>query len=99
MEREAWFMPRENHRLLRRDGCLIEIHPVVDTPTVEIKQDGHLSSVEHDPGYDYEYDLRSAGDAVDWVNEEEVFMFEGSRKFELRAHSSSVAEGRDHFSV
>ncbi len=90
---------REIHRLLRRDGCLIEIHPVVGAPTVEVSQDGHLSFVEHDPGYDYEDDLRSAEDAVDRVIEAGVFMVDRSREFELRTHSSSVAELRDHFAV
>lgn len=90
---------REIHRLLRRDGCLIEIHPVVGAPTVEVRQHGHLSFVEHDPGYDYEDDLRSAEDAVDRVIEAGVFMVERSREFELRTHSSSVAELRDHFAV
>lgn len=65
---------REIHRLLRRDGCLIEIHPAVGAPTVEVRQDRHLSFVEHDPGYDYEDDLRSAEDAVDRVIEAGVFM-------------------------
>jgi hypothetical protein len=100
MEREGMVHAlREIHRLLRRDGCLIEIHPVVGAPTVEVKQDGHLSFVEHDPGYDYEDDLRSAEDAVDRVIEAGVFMVDRSREFELRTHSSSVAELRDHFAV
>ena len=90
---------REIHRLLRRDGCLIEIHPAVGAPTVEVRQDGHLSFVEHDPGYDDEDDLRSAEDAVDRVIEAGVFMVDRSREFELRTHSSSVAELRDHFAV
>jgi hypothetical protein len=100
MEREGMVHAlREIHRLLRRDGCLIEIHPAVGAPTVEVRQDGQLSFVEHDPGYDYEDDLRSAEDAVDRVVEAGVFMVDRSREFELRTHSSSVAELRDHFAV
>lgn len=90
---------REIHRLLRRDGCLIEIHPAVGAPTVEVRRDGLPSFVEHDPGYDYEDDLRSAEDAVDQVIGAGVFMVDRSREFELRTHSSSVAELRDHFAV
>jgi len=90
---------REIHRLLRRDGCLIEIHPAVGAPTEEVRQDGLPSFVEHDPGYDYEEDLRSAEDAIQPVIEAGVFFVDRSREFELRTHSSSVAELRDHFAV
>ncbi len=89
----------EIHRLLRRDGCLIEIHPVVGPPTVEVRQDSIRTFAEPDPGYDYEDDLRSAEDAVDRVIEAGIFMVDRSREFELRTHSSSVAELRDHFAV
>jgi hypothetical protein len=90
---------REIHRLLRRDGCLIEIHPVVGAPTIEVRRDGHLSFAEHDPGYDYEDDLRSAEDAVDQVIKAGVFMGGRSREFDLRTYSTSVAELRNHFAV
>lgn len=90
---------REIHRLLRPDGALIEIHPVVGAPTVEVREGGLLAFAEDDPGYDYEDDLRSAEDAVDRVIEAGVFVLDRSREFELRTHSSSVAELRDHFAV
>jgi hypothetical protein len=100
MEREGMVHAlREIHRLLRPDGALIEIHPVVGAPTVEVREGGLLAFAEDDPGYDYEDDLRSAEDAVDRVIEAGVFVLDRSREFELRTHSSSVAELRDHFAV
>jgi hypothetical protein len=82
MEREGMVHAlREIQRLLRRDGCLIEIHPVFGAPTVEVRQDGLVSFAENDPGYDYEDDLRNAEDAVERVIEGGVFVVGRSREF------------------
>jgi hypothetical protein len=87
------------HRLLRRTGTLIEIHPALEVPFVEVKSNGELSFREDDPGFDDEDDLRSADDAVATVIERGVFVLQGRRRFELRLHASSVRELRDHKAV
>ena len=90
---------REIHRLLRRDGCLIEIHPVVGAPAVEVRRGAQLLFSEHDPGYDYEDDLLSAEDAIRQVTDSGAFAIERSNEFDLCIYSPSVAELRDHFAV
>jgi hypothetical protein len=57
----------EIHRLLRRAGTLIEIHPALEVPFVEVRSNREPSFREDDPGYDYEDDLRSAEEAVEAV--------------------------------
>lgn len=87
------------HRLLRRAGTLIEIHPALEVPFVEVRSDGELSFREDDPGFDYEDDLRSAEEAVATVVQRRLFVLHGRRRFELRTHASSVREFRDYWAV
>lgn len=87
------------HRLLRRAGTLIEIHPALEVPFVEVRSNGELSFREDDPGFDYEDDLRSADEAVATVVERGIFVLQGRRRFELRTHVSSVRELRDHWAM
>jgi SAM-dependent methyltransferase len=89
----------EIHRLLGPAGTLIEIHPSLDAPFVEVRSDGVVSFVERDPGFDYEDDLRHAEEAVTSVVAREIFVLEDDRRFELRTHAASVKELRDHFAV
>jgi hypothetical protein len=87
------------HRLLRRAGTLIEIHPALEVPFVEVRSNGELSFREDDPGFDYEDDLRSAEEAVKAVVGQGVFVLQERRRFELRTHASSVKEFQDHWAV
>ena len=87
------------HRLLRRPGTLIEIHPALEVPFVEVWSNAELSFREDDPGFDYEDDLRSAEEAVKSVVERGVFVLEESRRFEFRIHAPSLRELRAHWAV
>lgn len=90
----------EIHRLLKRPGTLIEIHPSLERPPlVEVRSNGRLSFVEDDPGFDYADDLRQAEAAVTSVVDRGTFVFEDRRRFELRTHAASVEELRDHWEV
>ena len=83
-------------RLLRSDGVLIDIHPVVEAPLVKVELDGRVMFTESDPGYDYEEDLQQAEAALDRIVERGVFFEERSSEFDLVTYGSSVAELRDH---
>jgi hypothetical protein len=89
----------EIHRLLRSAGSLIEIHPALEVPSVEIRSNGQLLFSEDDPGFDYEDDLQHAEAAVATVVGRGVFAIDERRRFELRTHASSVKELRDHWAV
>ncbi len=89
----------EVHRLTRPAGTLIEVHPAVEFPFVEVRSNEELLFSEHDPGYDYEDDLRDAEAAIATVVGRGVFVLEKSRRFEMRTHASSVKELRDHWAV
>lgn len=89
----------EIHRLTRPAGTLIEIHPAVEFPFVEVRSNGELSFSEHDPGYDYEDDLLSAEAAVATVVGRGDFVLEESRRFELRTYAASVEELRQYWEV
>ena len=85
----------EIRRLLRPDGCLIDIHPVLEAPLVEVYQGSRVLFVEPYPGYDYEEDLRQAEDALAQIVQRGPFVVERSGEFDLLTYGSSVAELRD----
>jgi hypothetical protein len=100
MEHEGMVHALEQiHRLLRRAGTLIEIHPALVVPFVEVSSNGELLFREDDPGFDYEDDLRSAEEAIETVVGRGVFVLHGRHRFELRTHASWVRDLRDHFAV
>jgi hypothetical protein len=100
MEQEGMVHALEQiHRLLRQAGTLIEIHPAIEVPFVEVRSNGEPSFREDDPGFDYEADLRSAEEAVATVVGRGVFVLQERRRFEMRTHASSVREFRDHWAV
>jgi hypothetical protein len=89
----------EIHRVTKPAGTLIEIHPALEFPLIEVRSNGELSFSEDDPGFDYEEDSRLAEAAVATVVGRGVFVLEESRRFELRTHTSSLQELRDHWAV
>ncbi len=89
----------EVHRLTRPAGTLIEVHPAVEFPFVEVRSNEELLFSEHDPGYDYEDDLRDAEAAIATVVGRGVFVLEKSRRFELRTYATSVEELRHYWDV
>jgi hypothetical protein len=100
MEREGMVHALEEiHRLVRPAGTVIEIHPALEVPSVEVRSDGAVLFVEPDPGFDYEDDLRNAEHAVATAVTHGVFTRRGARRFELRTHAASVVELRDYFAV
>jgi hypothetical protein len=100
MEQEGMVHALEQiHRLLRCASTLIEIHPALESPFVEVRSDEGLSFREDDPGFDYEDVLRSTEEAVATVLGRGVFVLQGRRRFELRTYASSVREFRDYWAV
>ena len=99
-------MPREGmvhaldeiHRLLRRDGTLIEIHPVHGA-WVEVSSDAATPFVEADPGFDSEDEIRPTENAVRTILDRGSFVRESDREFDFLTYASSVRELRDHFAV
>ena len=89
----------EIHRVTRPDGTLIEIHPALEFPFLEVRSSGKLSFSQNDPGFDYEEDSRLAEEAVSTVVGRNIFVLEERRRFELRTHASSMQELRHHWAV
>ncbi len=85
----------EIHRLLRPGGNLIDIHPVLKSPLVEVYQGSRVLFVEPYPGYDYEEDLRQAEDALAQIVQRRLFVVERNGEFDFVTYGSSVAELRD----
>ena len=84
-------------RLLKRDGYLIDIHPIREEPLIKIYQGRKLLFAESDPGYDYDADLRHADDALEEVVRRGLYRIEGKAEFELVTHASSAGELRDYW--
>src|SRR6185503_17556542 len=89
----------EIHRVTRPAGTLIEIHPALEFPFLEVRSSGGLSFSQNDPGFDYEEDSRLAEAAVATVVARGLFALEESRRFELRTHASSLQALRDHWAI
>jgi hypothetical protein len=85
----------EIHRLLKPDGCLIEIHPILETPLVKVFDRSTLLLAEPYPGFDYLEDLRQAENALQQSLQKGLFILQGSREFDLLTYSSSITELQD----
>lgn len=89
----------EIKRLIRPNGCLIDIHPVREAPIVEVRAWTRVLFSETSPGYDYDDDLRHAEDALATALERRLFVLDRSHEFEFMTTASSVEELRDFFAV
>ena len=85
----------EIQRLLKPDGCLIDIHPLREAPLIKVYQGRNLLFAESNPGYDYDADLRHAEDALEEIIQRGLFLIEGKGEFDLVTYSSAVTELRD----
>ena len=84
----------EIQRLLRPDGSLIDIHPVLEAPLIEAYQGGKVLFAEPVLFRDYEDD-RQAEDALAQIVQRRLFVIERSSEFDFLTYGSSVAELRD----
>lgn len=89
----------EIHRVTRPAGTLIEIHPALEFPFLEVRSNEELFFSENDPGFDWDEDSRHAEVAVATVVDQGLFVLQERRRFELRIHASSLDELRDHWAV
>ena len=89
----------EIHRVTRPAGTLIEIHPALEFPFLEVRSTEELFFSENDPGFDWDEDSRHAEEAVAAVVDQDLFVLQERRRFELRIHASSLDELRDHWAV
>jgi SAM-dependent methyltransferase len=86
----------EIHRLLRPDGVLIDIHPALDAPVVEVRANGRIVVTEPYPRAHGD-DLGQAEQALAEIVRRGMFAEEAVRAFEFMTYASSVAELREFF--
>jgi len=89
----------EIKRILRREACLIDIHPVREAPIIEVRTTDEVLFAEPSASYDYDDDLQHAEDALVSAVERALFVLDGSHEFEFVTIASSVVELRDFFAV
>jgi hypothetical protein len=89
----------EIHRVTRPTGSLIEIHPALEFPFLEVRSNREVFFSENDPGFDWDEDSRHAEAAVATVVGRGLFVLEERRRFELRIHASSLQDLRDHWAI
>jgi hypothetical protein len=89
----------EIHRVTRPSGALIEIHPALEFPFLEVRSNEELFFSENDPGFDWEEDSRHAEAAVATVVDRGLFVLQERRRFEFRIHAPSLDDLRDHWAV
>ena len=81
----------ESHRLLRPDGCLIDIHPFTDEQYIEVHQGKAVTFTEAIPAFSSEA-IRDAEEALAQVVARHLFRVERARSFDLLTCASSVPE-------
>jgi hypothetical protein len=86
----------EIHRLLRRTGTLIDIHPVHGA-WIEVRSGASVAFVEPDPGFDSDDELRPTEGALETVLGRGLFVRSADRRFDFLTYASSVRELRDFF--
>ena len=88
----------EIHRLLKPDGCLIDIHPVLEVALIEVYQGSRILFVESNPDYGRTAEeSRQAEDALAQVVQRGLFVVERSGEFDLITYASSIAALRAHW--
>src|SRR3990170_5608186 len=86
----------EAHRLLTPDGFLIDIHPVPEVPTIEVRQGGKLLLSEAYPAQSIE-DYRQADRAIESTFERHLFAAPRRDHFDFLTYASSASELSDFF--
>lgn len=86
----------EIHRLLIPNGTLIDIHPVLKAPLIEVFQHGRVLFAEPNPEYTTGEDYRQAEMALSQVVQRRLFVVERSKEFDFLVYGSSFAELRDY---
>ncbi len=84
----------EIYRLLKPDGRLIDIHPVLEAPLIEVYQGGRVLFAEPNPDHTEEK-MRHADAALAQVFQRRLFVVERRREFDFLCYGSSVVELRD----
>ncbi len=79
------------HHLLRPGGCLIDIHPVVDSSLIEVHQDGRLLYEVAWPS-DSTVNYHQADDALVQAVQRRLYSLERNEFFDYRVYGSSVDE-------
>jgi hypothetical protein len=79
-------------RVLKSDGYLIDIQPLIEAPLIKVFQGNSVVFVEPDPSYDYEADLRQADAALTQIIQRGLFAIEERREFDFLTHGSSAPE-------
>jgi hypothetical protein len=82
----------ETQRLLKSDGRLIDIQPLIEAPLIKVYQANLVVLVEPDPSYDYEEDLRQADNALTEIIQRGLFVLEERSEFDFLTHGSSAQE-------
>lgn len=82
----------EVQRLLKSDGRLIDIQPLMQVPLLKLYLANSAVFVEPDPSYDYEEDMRRADAALAKVIQRGLFVIEERREFDFLTHGSSAQE-------
>ena len=81
----------EIHRLLKPDGCLIDIHPLVSDRFIEIHHNGKIAFAAAVPKFDIE-DILQAENALTRVVQCQLFLVERAASFDFLTYASSVTE-------
>jgi hypothetical protein len=81
----------EIHSLLKPNGCLIDIHPVLEPPQAEVYQAGKLLYSEISPE-NFEEDYRQAENELHQVVQRRLYDIDGSGEFDFLTYASSVIE-------
>jgi hypothetical protein len=81
----------EIHRLLKPEGCLIDIHPLIGETGMEVRLGRKITFAEAIPAFDNEA-IRHAEDALARVDRRQLFVVERGAVFDFLIYASSITE-------
>jgi hypothetical protein len=86
----------EIHRLLKPEGCLIDIHPLIGEACIEVRLGRKITFAEVVPAFDNEA-IRHAEDALTRVDQHQLFVVERGAVFDFLIYASSFTELRAYY--
>jgi len=81
----------EIRHMLKPDGALVDIHPVLEAPRIQVHQGRKILFDEPDPDHDEEK-FRRADRALEEVLQRGLFILERRGQFDMYGYSTTVAE-------
>ncbi len=88
----------ETRRLLKADGCLIDIHPFAEASLLKVHSGGEILFSQPKPDF-CEDDYLHADHAIENSVRQKKYLLDGSDEFEYIIYGASISELRTYYEM